>query len=99
VRIAGYGHVAWTFEDTTGMLRTVKLHAYYIPAAGVPLLSTTNFMHKTGEKLEGDTSCLRLTGLPGSPISIEAPINPETNLPTAYIQVPAESRVPWSIPL
>jgi hypothetical protein len=67
------------------MLCTVKLRAYYVPAASVCLLSTTDLMHKTGEKLEGDTSCLRLTGLPGGPNSIQAPIALETNLPTTYI--------------
>ena len=28
--IKGKGHVAWSFADTKGMLRTVKVPAYYI---------------------------------------------------------------------
>ena len=42
--VKGVGHVAWSFEDTSGMLRTLKLPAYYVPKIPVRLLSTKSML-------------------------------------------------------
>jgi GAG-pre-integrase domain len=76
------------------MLRTVKLQAYYVPAASVRLLSTTDLMHETGKKLEIDTSYLRLTVSLAVPTalrlpSIRKPTSPRrTSTSTGRIQGP-----------
>ena len=38
--VKGVGHVAWSFVDNTGMLRTLKIPALYVPEAKARLLST-----------------------------------------------------------
>ena len=42
--IEGIGHVAWSFVDTTGMLRTVKVPAYLVPEANARLLSIPSLL-------------------------------------------------------
>jgi hypothetical protein len=49
VAIAGCGHVVWSFLDTMGMLQMLKLPAYYIPASGTRLLSTTSLLQHISE--------------------------------------------------
>ena len=39
-RIHGIGHIAWSFTDVNGMLRTLKLPALYVPDVKQRLLST-----------------------------------------------------------
>lgn len=41
VSAEGIGHVAWSFIDTSGMLRTLKLPAYYVSRAKARLLITS----------------------------------------------------------
>jgi hypothetical protein len=92
VAVAGRGHVAWSFLDTKGMLRTLKLPAYYVPASGMRLLSTTSLLqHYPNEFLMGDQRGLQLSGTFGTPEAgtkptngVEATYDPQTNLPVAY---------------
>jgi hypothetical protein len=92
VAVAGRGHVAWSFLDTKGMLRTLKLPAYYVPASGMRLLSTTSLLqHYPNEFLMGDQRGLRLSGTFGpleagiKPTNgVEAAYDPQMNLPVAY---------------
>jgi len=35
LRIEGHGHVMWAMHDTEGMLRLIKLPAYYVPKCKV----------------------------------------------------------------
>ena len=47
LKIQGMGHVMWAILDTHGMLRRLKLPAYYVPRSPVRLLSTTSFLQLT----------------------------------------------------
>jgi hypothetical protein len=68
VTIEGIGHVAWSFLDVKGMLRTVKLPAYYVPTASVRLLSTSSLIQEyPGEFLHGYRRGLWLSGSFGPP--------------------------------
>jgi hypothetical protein len=61
VRIEGVGHVAWTFLDCRGMLRMLKLPAYYAPMAGVRLFSTLSLLQEyPNEFLNADRSGVHL---------------------------------------
>jgi hypothetical protein len=44
VRIKGVGHIAWTFLNCRGMLRTLMLPAYFVPHAGICFLSTLSLL-------------------------------------------------------
>ncbi|GKY94961.1 hypothetical protein MPSEU_000460700 [Mayamaea pseudoterrestris] len=91
--IKGYGHVAWSFEDSKGQLRTLKVPAYYVPSARVRLLSTNSLVSVyKDEYVHQDSEALYLSGTQGPrrpdgspPLnSIRIPIDPQTNLPTGY---------------
>jgi hypothetical protein len=41
------GHVAWTFLDCQGTFRMLTLPAYYVPTAGMRLLSTPSLLRST----------------------------------------------------
>jgi hypothetical protein len=92
IRIEGVGHVAWTFLDCQGMLRTLKLPAYYIPPAGIRLLSTLSLPQEyRNEFLHADRTGIRLSGTFGALVGgqraangIQATLDPQTNLPVAY---------------
>jgi hypothetical protein len=92
VRIEGVGHVAWTFLDCRGMLRTLKLPTYYVPTAGIRLLSMSSLLQEyPNEFLHADRTGLRLSGTFGAPVGgqramngIQATLDPQTNLPVAY---------------
>jgi len=84
--IAGVGEVLWTFIDTDGKFRHVKVPAYYIPKSPVRLLSTTSLL----QTYSGETICLSdqsalLSGIPSDPerTPVEAFVNSKTNIPTA----------------
>jgi hypothetical protein len=90
--IDGIGTVIWTFEDTTGMLRSLRVPAYYMPKAGARLLSTPSLLQcypseflqqdpTTGFTLSGSLDQPEDGSQPTKPI--QAPLNPSTNLPTA----------------
>ena len=66
LNIAGVGHVAWSVLDTKGMLRTIKLPAYYVPKSPVHLLSTTSFCQMLSpETTQMEAHQLTVTGVPG----------------------------------
>lgn len=89
LRIAGIGHVAWTFIDETGMLRTLKLPAYYVPSADVRLLSTTSLLQAyPNESIQMTEGYLRLSGCKESATnSILVGIHPRSNLHVSYAYV------------
>ena len=85
LEIKGEGHVAWTFTDTTGMLRTLKVPALWVPEAQVRLLSTSSLLQTyPREKIVMENGKLRLSGYSNDPNAtkpVEILIEPSTNLP------------------
>jgi hypothetical protein len=43
-RIRGIGHIAWSFTDVNGVLRTLKLPVLYVPDVKQWLLSTPRLL-------------------------------------------------------
>ena len=85
VEIHGKGHVSWTFEDTNGMLRTLKVPCLYVPEINQRLLSTTSLLSTyPNERLCIEKHRLTLSGS-NEPNHgpIEAYIDPQNNLPTS----------------
>jgi Zinc knuckle len=84
-RIRGVGHVAWSFEDTNGNLRTLKLPAMYVPEVKQRLLSTTCLLQAhPNESLTVLPEGMWLSGDGDKLGSIEVLTDSVTNLPTAY---------------
>ena len=86
LRIEGHGHVMWAMHDSEGMLRLIKLPAYYVPKSKVRLLSTTSLLQTYhSEKLTGQADRLVLSGMKGDPTkgAVTAKVNPLNNLPTS----------------
>ena len=89
LKIQGLGHVAWSFVDTTGMLRTLKLPALHVPKATSQLLSTSALLAKyPDEHIRIEGTRLVLSGSSASSTSsqtarnpIEVLTDPKTNLP------------------
>jgi hypothetical protein len=95
VAITGRGHVAWSFLDTKGMLRTLKLPAYYVPASGMRLLSTTSLLqHYPNEFLMGDQRGLRLSGTKPEPSPQTVSKPPMTRKRTSQWLTPSITTVP-----
>jgi len=87
LRISGRGYVLWTFTDDHGMLRLLKLPAYYVPSAQVRLLGTSSLLQTyRGEALTGTDKHLRLSGVAGDTRRgpVTARVNPANNLPTSF---------------
>ena len=90
LHIAGVGQVAWSFVDTTGMLRTLKVPAYLVPKASVRLLSTSSLLQAySDETISLDGARLVLSGAASSlghpqRNSIEILLDPTCNLPISY---------------
>jgi hypothetical protein len=85
-RNRGIGNVAWSFIDTNGMLRTLKLPALDVPEVKQRLLSTTHlFQAHPREYLMIEEWLMRLSG-DETHAPVEAPIEPITNLPTSHAQ-------------
>ena len=91
VSVMGQGHVAWSFVDTTGMLRTLKIPALYVPKANARLLSTCSLLTEYPEETIS-INCNRLL-LSGTSCgnndkhkhnSIEVLTDRSTNLPVAH---------------
>ena len=85
LNIKGRGHVAWSFHDINGMLRTLKVPAFYVPNCPVRLLSTTSLLQTySEEKLEADALQMMLSGVDGDPMraSVVALVDPRDNLPS-----------------
>ena len=89
LKIEGVGQVAWSFEDTNGMLRTIKVPAYYVPEAGARLLSTTSLLQTyPNEKIVQEASYLWFGGSNnGSERPIRVNLDPRSNLPIATAHV------------
>jgi hypothetical protein len=93
-KIGGIGIIGWQFLDTKGMLRMIKVPGYYLPGASARLLSTTSLLQQYPDEFlqQATTKGLQLSGTVGktrpdgsAPYNgIQAPIDPETNLPTAF---------------
>ena len=80
--IQGVGHVAWSFMDNHGMLRTLKLPAYYVPGATARLLSTTSLLQAyPNEYIQQESGRLILSGnLSDNLVGIEVLTDPRSNL-------------------
>ena len=86
VEVAGRGTVVWHVLDTTGMLRTIKIPALYIPDANIRLLSTSSLLQVyPDETIAIHPNGLTLSGADGDHTrrSIEVLLNPQNNLPTS----------------
>ena len=58
----------WEVHDTNGMLRMLKVPAYWIPQAKVQLLSITSLLQTYDkEKIVCESHCLKLNGDPSDP--------------------------------
>lgn len=82
--VQGQGHVLWAVLDTTGMLRLLKVPAFYVPRASTRLLSTTSVLQTyEGEKIELEADKATLSGIPTDPTrgTVIARVNPKNNLP------------------
>jgi hypothetical protein len=81
------GTVAWTFLDSTGMFRTLKLPCLHVPKVPVHLLSMASLLQLyTDEMLHQTPNTLTLSGVDTAhphrrPIQVS--INPGSNLPVA----------------
>jgi hypothetical protein len=92
-KVKGRGFVAWSFLDNGGMLRTLKLPAYWIPQANARLLSVPSLLQqypaeiiladKEGIYLNGSKERVHADGFLTND-GIEVLVDPASNLPTAY---------------
>ena len=88
LKIEGEGHVLWAIMDTKGMLRMLKLPAYYVPKSPVCLLSTTSLLQTySGETILMEPHELTLSGLHSNPLrsQVVVRIDPTNNLPMSLI--------------
>ena len=84
--VKGKGQVLWSIHDSSGMLRHLKLDAYYIPSCKVRLISTTSLLESyNDESIHITGNNMTLSGKPGDPsrAPIQVPINSTNNLPTS----------------
>jgi hypothetical protein len=85
--VAGIGHVLHAIPSSNGMLRVLKLKAFYVPKAQSKLISTTSVVNDDykGEQILQQEGRMVLTGLDGDPSRsrIDILIDPENNLPTS----------------
>ena len=87
--VDGEGEVLWSIVDATGMLRQLKVKAYYVPTSRVRLLSTNALLqHYPDETMKHDRDSLVLSGVSGdrSRNSIIVDLHHTSRLPisTAY---------------
>ena len=81
--VKGEGYVIWSIEDVNGVLRTLKLKAYYLPDCRVHLLSTSTVISSyPGETFIINDEGGRLSGITNNPCrgAIFAPKNLSSNL-------------------
>jgi hypothetical protein len=82
--VEGEGDVVWHIEDTNGILRALKVKAYFVPASRVRLASVTSVLKAySGEDAKITTKGFTLSGIPGDSTrgSIFAPTNLSSHLP------------------
>ena len=91
--IGGVGHVAWSFVDTRGMLRTLKLPAYLVPGATARLLSTTSLLQQyPTESITQESGRMSLSGsLSENTTAVEVLTDPYSNLHVASAWDPSMS--------
>ena len=81
--VRGEGYVIWSIEDVHGVLRTLKLKAYYLPDCRVRLMSTNTVLSSyPGETFLISDEGGRLSGVQNDPCrgAISAPKNRFSNL-------------------
>ena len=89
LKVEGSGHIAWSFVDCSGMLRTLKVPGLYVPKASARLLSTSALLQKyPDEHIRIDGDRLILSGAPATTKenerrSIEVLMDPNSKLPVA----------------
>ena len=89
LKVEGSGHVAWSFVDSLGMLRMLKIPGLYVPQASARLLSTSALLQQyPDEHIRIDSDRLILSGAPATTDenerrSIEVLMNPTSKLPVA----------------
>ena len=82
-QVQGEGQVLWSIEGTDGVLRTLKLKAFYLPSCKVRLISTSAVLSTySGETFTIDKDGGKLSGIPNCPTRrpIFAQINKRSNL-------------------
>jgi hypothetical protein len=84
--IQGIGHVAWSFVDNSGMLRTLKVPAYHVPGATARLLSTNSLLQTyPGETIHQMGDRLVLSGSKENDVrGVEILTEPQSNLPVGF---------------
>ena len=88
VAIKGEGHVAWSFLDTAGQLRTLKVPAYYVPGATARLLGTSSLLQTyPNETITVEADHMALSAKKGTKKlgTLIANVDPGTNLPTSLV--------------
>ena len=92
IQIEGAGHVAWAVIDESGMLRTLKVPAFYAPTSRVRLLSTTSLLNTYKDEtisLEQGRLVLSGNALSNPPTrGIVVPINRTNNLAVSDARKP-----------
>ena len=87
VRVHSKGHLAWSFIDVEGMLRTVKTPGLYVPKSKVRLLSITALLRcYPNETISMSANELVLSGSKEGnqkTNAIRVLVDPTNNLPTA----------------
>ena len=86
-KVQGEGTVEWRFQDGNGMLRAIRMKAYYITESSICLLSTSSLLQEyTDETIHLDGSSLHLSGVDDDPMraSVTIPLDCRTNLPTSF---------------
>ena len=93
VKIEGVGTVSWSFEDTKGKIRTLKLPCLHVPSINQRLLSTSSLLKQyPNEVISISNGKLVLSGSSNSSTNaIEAYIDPNNNLPTTDLRDATES--------
>ena len=82
--VEGEGMVLWSVVDTTGMLRHLKVKAYYVPSSQIRLLSLHALLqHNEQESITMENDCLTLSGVTDddSRNSVRVPLHPVSRLP------------------
>ena len=84
-KVKGEGYVPWPIEDTSGVLRTTRLKAYYIPTSSTCLIATNEVTTTyTPETIEKNIDCLTLSSV-GNLNPIFVLINNSSNLPVFLV--------------
>ena len=85
-KVAGEGTVEWTIYDVNGVIKTVRVRAYYVPSATIRLFSPQVYFHenKGKGKLEINATTALLHLPEGG--QLEFPINCHSSLPLMLLK-------------